>query len=292
MTEAQKGNIFIVSEMIIWSLFPILSILGFNGLPFVVSIFWVNLFATIFFFILMFFRGRWSELKNWIVWKYTTGVVIFICVLFYGFYFYGLTSTSPTNASIVALFEIVPTYIFFQMIRKEHFDSKHILGIILGVVGVLIVLLPKSDGFHFGDLIILCATIFPPIGNFYQQKVRKIASSETVLFLRSLLTLPFFLVFIYLMGSSVNFSNIKPVLGWILLNGIVVFGISKILWVEAIHRMSVTRAMAIGGLNPIFTVLFAWLLMNQIPTLSQLLALPFLIFAILILTNFKFRKGV
>lgn len=292
MTEAQKGNIFIVSEMILWALFPVLSVLGFNGLPFAVSVFWVNLFATIFFLILMCVRGRWSELKNWIVWKYTLGVVLFICVLFYGFYFYGLQSTVPANASIVALFEVVPTYIFFQIIRKEHFDSKHILGIILGVIGVLIVLLPKSDGFRQGDLIILCATIFPPLGNFYQQKVRKIASSETILFLRSLLTLPFFLVFIYLMGSSVNFSNIKPVLGWILLNGIFVFGISKILWVEGIHRMSVTRAIAISGLNPIFTVLFAWLLMHQLPTASQLLALPFLIVSILILTNFKFRKGV
>ena len=94
------------------------------------------------------------------------------------------------------------------------------------------------------------------------------------------------------MGSSVNFSSIRPVLGWILLNGIFVFGISKILWVEGIHRMSVTRAIAISGLNPIFTVLFAWLLMHQLPTASQLFALPFLIISILILTNFKFRKDI
>lgn len=292
MTEAKKGNIYIVSEMILWSLFPVLGILGFNGLPFVVSLFWVNLLATIFFFVLMSIRGKWAELKNLLVWKYTLGVVLFICVLFYGFYFYGLQSTVPANASIVALFEVVPTYIFFQMIRKEHFDSKHIIGIILGVIGVLIVLLPKSDGFRYGDLIILCATIFPPIGNFYQQKVRKIASAETILLLRHALTLPFLLLVMYIMGASVSFQAIKPVFGWILINGIVVFGISKILWVEGIHRMSVTRAIAISGLNPIFTVLFAWLLIHQLPTASQLFALPFLIVSILILTNFKFKKEI
>jgi drug/metabolite transporter (DMT)-like permease len=74
------------------------------------------------------------------------------------------------------------------------------------------------------------------------------------------------------------------------LNGIVVFGISKIFWVEAIHRMSVTKALAISSLNPIFTVLFAWFLMNQTPTIFQLAALPFLIVSVWILTNMSFPK--
>jgi drug/metabolite transporter (DMT)-like permease len=290
MTEARKGNIFIISEMILWSLFPILATLGFKGITPLVSLFWVNLIATLFFFCLMFVRGRWQELKDKLVWLYTLGIVIFVCVLFYGLYFYALGKTTPANAAIVALFEIVPSYIFFQIIKKEHFDSRHILGIILGIVGALIVLLPKAGTVHSGDFIILLAVFFPPIGNWYQQKIRKIASTETVLFLRHLLSIPFILILIYVFGMSISLKGTTGILGWLLLNGIVVFGISKIFWVEAIHRMSVTKALAISSLNPIFTVLFAWFLMNQTPTIFQLAALPFLIVSVWILTNMSFPK--
>jgi farnesyl-diphosphate farnesyltransferase len=52
MTEAQKGNMYIIAEVILWSLFPIVSLLGLTGVPSIVSLFWVNLFACIFFFVL------------------------------------------------------------------------------------------------------------------------------------------------------------------------------------------------------------------------------------------------
>ncbi len=291
MSEAKKGNMFIIAEMVLWSLFPIVSILGFKGLDIIISFFWVNLFATLFFLILMMAKGRWAELKNKMVWLYTLATVVFICIIFYGAYFYALGSTLPANASIVALFEVVPTYIFFQIIKKESFMPKHLVGIVLGAIGALIVLLPKAGGVHTGDWIILCATFFPPIGNYYQQKARKLASTETILFLRHALTLPFLFVISLFLGSHLSFEATYPVLGWLLLNGIVIFGISKIFWVESIHRMSVTKAIAISGLNPIFTVLFAWIIIHQAPTYTQLLSLPFLILSIMILTNFKFKKS-
>lgn len=290
MSESQKGNLYIVSEMIIWSLFPIVSKFGFTGVSPLVSLFWVNVFATIFFACLIFNKKNLLELKNEQVWLYTLGVVIFICVFFYGFYFYGLSKTSPSNAAIVALFEIVPTYIFFQLIKKENLDRKHLLGILLGVVGVLVVLLPSFTGINTGDLIILFATIFPPIGNWYQQKVRKFASTNTILFLRHLLSLPFLAIIVLASGQILNSNTIEPIIGWLILNGVIIFGFSKILWVESIHRMSVTKALAISGLNPIFTVLFSWLLLSVIPTATQLVALPFLILSVLILTDFKFSS--
>ena len=70
-----------------------------------------------------------------------------------------------------------------------------------------------------------------------------------------------------------------------------IFGLSKIFWVEAIHRMSVTRALAIASLSPIFTVLFVWFIMKDAPTLVQLISLPFLIVSVWLLTNMQFKKN-
>lgn len=285
MNESIKGNMYILAEMVLWSLFPIVSLLGLSGMASITSLFWVNLFATIFFLVLMFWRGKWKELGIKKVWYYTFGVVFFICVMLYGLYFIALPKTTPTNASIVALFEIVPTYFFFHIIRKEAFKKSHILGVLLAVIGTLIVLLPNTDGVHSGDWLILFAIFFPPIGNWFQQKARQIASAESILFLRHALSSVVFLVLIFAFGGSLQIEAFKEVFGWLLLNGVVIFGLSKVFWVEAIHRMSVTRALAITSVGPIFTAIFSWIILGQAPTITQLLAIPFLVASICILTN-------
>lgn len=291
MTESKKGNIFIILEMILWSLFPIISILGLEGVPVFVSLFWVNLFAVLFFFFIVLFRRKFFELKNKRVWFLTMGTVLFINVLFYGLYFLSLKYTTPANASIVSMFEIVTSYLFFQVIKKESFSKKHIVGIIFAIIGALIVLLPKAGGVNVGDYVMFIAVFFPPFGNWCQQQVRKSISSETALFLRHLLATPFLILMTYIFSTSLFDFNISNVFWWLLLNGILIFGLSKIFWLEAIHRMSVTKALAINGLNPILTVLFAWLILNQNPTFFQVFALPFLLVAVWLLTDMRFKRN-
>ena len=290
MNETQKGNIYIISEMILWSLFPIISLLGLKGLPSIVSLFWVNVFAMMFFLGIMIFRRKMADFKNKQAWYYTFVSVILIHIIFYGLYFYALDKTTPTNASIIALFEIVPTYIFFQVIKKEHFLKKHILGIIFAVTGALIVLLPKAGHINYGDFIILIAVFFPPVGNWCSQQSRKIISTEATLFMRHFVAIPFLFILAILFKTPVNHFEINNVIGWLLLNGILIFGLSKIFWLEAIHRMSVTKALAINALNPIFTVFFSWLLIKDLPTVVQIFSIPFLIISILLLTDFKWKK--
>lgn len=293
MTEAQKGNIFILSETILWAFFPIVSMLGLTGIGGLVSLFWVNLFATIFYAVVMLFKNSWGDLKDTKVWIYTSGVVFFICVMLYGLYFVALPYTTPTNASIVVLFEIVPTYIFFHIIRKDPFKKIHLLGIVLVVIGAVVVLLPNSDGAHIGDWLILFAVFFPPLGNWFQQKARARASSESILFLRHILSTVVFAGLVYLLGDSLEFSEIKGIWGWLIINGFFVFGISKIFWVEAIHRMSVTRALAIASIGPAFTALFSWAILGHVPTITQIVAIPFLVAGVCILTNVKiFGKDI
>lgn len=290
MTEAQKGNIYILGEMILWPLFPVVSTLGLAGMSGIVSLFWVNVVATLFYIIVMFARGSWSDLRNKKVWLYSLGIVFFICVMLYVPFFYALSYTTPTNAAIVALFEIVPTYIFFHVIRKDPFKKKHILGICFAVIGALIVLLPTASGVHLGDWIILGAVFFPPAGNYFQQKARHIASAESILFLRHLLSVVIFGALVYLFGDTLSLDLPKGTLGWLIINGIFIFGVSKMLWVEAVHRMSVTRALAIASISPAFTALFSWIILGQAPTLVQLISIPFLVAGVCILTNVRFSK--
>ncbi|MEI8270559.1 MAG: DMT family transporter [bacterium] len=217
-------------------------------------------------------------------------IACFIGVIFYGLFFYGLTKTVSANGAIVALFEVATSYLFFQIIRKEYIPKKHIYGIIFATLGALLIFLPKFGHFYSGDIFIILATLFPPLGNWYQQKARNIASGETILFMRHILTLPFLCVLAFYFGTSPFIQLQGSTIWWLLLNGIFIFGLSKILWVEGIHRMTVTKALAIHSTYPFFTIIFAWLLVGDKITLAQFFSLPLLIVGVFLLTNVSFKR--
>lgn len=285
MTETQKGNAYIIAEGLVWSLFPIVTILGLKGIPSIVGLFWATLFSTIFFLALLLIKKQGKELRNLQAWKYSIGTAVFIGVIFYGLFFYGLTKTVSANGAIVALFEVATSYIFFQVIRKELISKKHIWGIIFATCGALLIFIPKFGHFYIGDIFILLATLFPPIGNWYQQKARNIASGETILFMRHIITLPFLLILALIVGTSPFSQPLGNAFWWLFLNGIFIFGLSKILWVEGIHRMTVTKALAIHSTYPFFTIIFAWILIGDIITPAQFISLPLLIIGVFLLTN-------
>ena len=289
MTESKKGNVFIISGALIWSLFPVITILGLKGIPSTVGLLWAVFFSALAFFVVVVFRKKWSELKNLQAWKYSFFTAIFNGVIYYGLLFYGLTKTVPANGAIVALFEVATSYIFFQIIHKEIIPKKHIWGIVLATCGALLIFIPKFGHFNIGDLYILVATFFPPFGNMYQQKARKIISTETLLFMRNIITIPFLFIIAILLNVSPLEHPVGNAFWWLLINGLFILGLSKIFWTEGIHRMSVTKALAISSLSPFFTIIFAWLFLKQSPTYVQFLSLPLLVIGIFLLTNVKFN---
>ena len=288
-TEKQKGNAYIIVSGIFWSLFPVITVIGIKGVPIIVSLFWAIFFSIFLFLFMIAHKGKWAELRNKEAWKYAFGTAIFVGVIYYGLYFYGLSKTAPANAAIIALFEVATSYAYFQLFHKEHISKKHIWGIILATLGAVLILLRGFGHFNLGDLFILLGTFFVPFGNRYAQKTRKLVSGETQMFMRSVLTLPFLFLIATAMGTSPVSHPLGGALWWILFNGLLVLGLSRIFWTEAIHRMTVTKASAISSLSPFFTIIFAWLLLGQAPTPFQIFSLPILIVGIFLLTDVKIR---
>lgn len=49
-------------------------------------------------------------------------------------------------------------------------------------------------------------------------------------------------------------------------------GISKVFWLEAINRITVTRVLAIHGFVPMLTILLLWVFRGIIPTAQQIVS--------------------
>ena len=291
LSETRKGEWFIFSATFLGALFPIITVLSYAMLPSLVSLGWSTLIAALFFGGVVTYKKRWGELRDVRLWKDIFFVTLFISILFYGLFFLGLAHTLPGNAAIIALFEVFTTFVFFNILRGERISFGYKVGSLLMVIGALIVLARDFSGINVGDLLILAATTCAPVGNLFQQRARLIASSETILFLRSILAVPVIFLFASFLGQQATVSDVSGSLLFLAANGILIFGFCKIFWVEAIHRLSVTKAQALGSFGPLITLLFAWLILNQAPNVWQLAAIVPLILGVLLLTDhLKFQS--
>ncbi len=285
MTETKKGELYILSETLLWGLFPVITLLSFNTLKPLASLALSSLVAAIFFACVITYKKLWHEVFNKKAFLDILWGTFFIGIVFYLLQFIGLKYTTAGNAALVSLMEIFFSFLVFNLWKKEYLDGPHVFGAILMLCGALIVLLPKSSHVHGGDFIILLSTVAAPLGNIFQQRARKTVSSYTVMFLRNALSFPVILVLAMFVGQGFSVADVSKTFWILLINGIFLLGVSKILWLEAIHRIPVVKANAINCIGPLFTLLFAYIFLKQSPTLWQLLAIIPLFFGVIIITK-------
>ena len=287
ISETRKGEIAIFSQGILWSLFPIITILSYSSLSPLTSLAWSAALAAIFFALWVTIKHKWYELKDKSAMFDVLMATLFIGIFFYSLYFFGLKYTTAGNASIIALMQIFFSFLFFNIFRKEFISKQQILGVLLMLLGALVILLPGFTEFNKGDALIFIAMAFAPFGNFFQQRARKKISSESMMFIRSIITFPVILIMAKLFGETISLGNLKDSIWLILINGLVLLGFSKILWIEGIHRISVTKAISLASIEPLFTLFFAFLILKEIPTAWQLTAFVPLFLGVLLLTSNK-----
>ena len=285
LSQTRQGELAIIANEFFWSLFPVITILSYSALPSLVSLTVSFFFSCCLFAAVILYRREWREVFYAAVWPDMIWVIAMVGVGYYIFYFWGLKYTSAGNAAIVALMETVFSYLFFNVWRKEEFKGRHIVGTLLMMAGAAIVLIPKGQSLNKGDLLILIGTMMAPIGNFFQQRVRKEVSSETILFLRSLFTIPIVGALALAFSGPIIPHEVKRALPLLLINGVVLLGFTKILWVEGIHRISVTKATAFGCVTPVLTLIFAYFFLHQKPVVWQWLALIPMALGLVMLTK-------
>jgi len=285
LSNERQGEIIIVLEALLWGLFPIMTVLALKSIPTLLALAWSTLFGAIFFALIISFKRGWQQLKNKDILKDILLSTLLLGVLYYIFFFFGLQYTSPGNASLIAMIEIFFSFCFFNLWHKELVTSKQITGAILMVIGGIIVLYSNIHRFQIGDILILLAGFVAPLGNFFQRRARKSVSSEAILFIRSLLSAIVIFVLAYFTKADFSAVDLRKVFIFLIINGFFLLGLSKFLWVEGIHRIGVMKANALSGLAPLITLLFAWLLLGNLPTKFQLFAFVPMFFGIILLSN-------
>ena len=286
LSKVHTGEILILSETFLWGFFPLLCIFTYRFVPPIHTLAWSTFFAALFFGTLFFFQKKWQELKKRDVWKPILLAAFLIGIIYYAIFFLGMKYSTAGDTAIMAEMQVWFSFIFFGLVlRQEQYTKSAVAGAALMFLGALLVLFQGTLEVGIGELLILLAVAIPPAGNYFQQVARQKVSAVTLMFLRSILATPFLFLAAYFFEANQP-NDFSAALPYLLLNGLLLFGFSKILWIEAIHRIPVAKANSLGTVQIFLTLAYAYFLFGEQPSFWQLAGLlPMAIGALLILNN-------
>ena len=272
MTREREGEFLMLGLALIESWFPILSIVAMSYIGALHTYAYSLVIALFFFVIIMLKRDRFKELKNKEAYKDLLLTSFWITSLF-TLVFIGMQYTTAGNMAVIIFLQLLFAYLYFNIIGKEKMDRLHLIGAGIMGTGALVILIPDDLTFNKGDLFILIAAAIAPIANMYQKRARNYCSSETILGFRTIIGLPFIAVLAWYFEPAVSYEMFIPALPSLLVIGILVYVISKIMWIEALHRISITKVSAMMGLVPMMTLFFAYLYLDEVPQFRQILGI-------------------
>ena len=275
MSEKQKGELSLYGQVLLSALFPVITVLTVSAIsPLYAAAIGTGL-SALFFAAVLTVRRRWLLPQSRTVWIDMLLATCFNGIVFYTLIFIGYKYTSAGNGAVMSLMEVFFTFLIVNLLVKhERFVAIHAAGGLLMAVGALFILISKWNGnVHSGDLLIVLATMSAPIGNIFAKRARRQSSAEMLMFVRSVIGA----FFLFLLAAGFESAPTLPTLVslWfpLLFSGFLYLGLSKLLWVEAIHRLPIAKTISLSAINIPLALLFAWMFLGQSPTTEQIVAL-------------------
>lgn len=257
----------IVLSMIIWSfsfIWTRMAIVSFQPMTLITL---RLVLASVLLFVVSKATGNFQPLRK-------RDVPLFLLLAFFEPYIYyvgetyGLTLVESTLASVIisTIPLFAPVFAFFLL--KEKIGWMNVAGILVSLVGVFFVIYEPSGGFNANPwgVALMFLAVFAAI--CYSATLRKISDyyhTMNVIFYQSLLGLFFFLPTALLVEGKmmVSMHISAHSLTALLMLSVFASVIAFVLFAWAVREVGVSRTNVFVNLIPVFTAVFAWLLLDE-----------------------------
>lgn len=184
--------------------------------------------------------------------------------------FIGTQKTSALNTTLLDLTEIIFTIIFTHFIGEKTTLQK-LIGALGIFFGAFFIMYNGQRTLNFGDILIILSTVLYPVGNFYGKKALKLISPATILFIRTLIGGLILSVIALFFEREANWQLIF-IQHWklFLLNGLLLLGLSKVLWYESLKRLDISKAVSLIMTFPISSLIILIILGEKISLLQSI----------------------
>ena len=187
--------------------------------------------------------------------------------------FTALERTSVINIVLLSRFNGIVLVAFSFLFLRTMIRTSEIVGYAVMAVGVTVLVIINNGGLTIatGELLVLASTVFFALTEFISKRVLRDCSVEAYVFFRNLVSaVVFFVVAIHLFGFD-HFADAFQGELWalMLVYASVAVVAAQLFWLNSAPVLSTQVVANSQLLNPGVSILFAYLLLSEVPTLSQ-----------------------
>lgn len=191
---------------------------------------------------------------------------LFASGLAHFFLFLGQNYTSAVNAGFLVKITTLFTVLFAFFIISERLRRIDFIAIAVSFVGVFLLSSEGQIMFRPGDVLIILSSLFLGFSNAFAKKLMMKHSSRTIVFWRTMFGIPILFVFALVLSNN-PFSSFGL---HVLLNG-VFLGVTIMFLYKSIEVIGPSLASTLFFISPIFSTIFAVILLNETISVVQLL---------------------
>ena len=259
MKSKNKAILYVIICVILWALIPVVSKLGQVDLDNHQFLFWSSLvsFLALLTSTLVTKKAKFFQkynLKDWVkaVLLGFTGTYLYYILLYFGY-------ANAQGIEILVLQYSWPIFIVLlsRLILNEKLNSKKILSLLFGFLGVILVLTKGNitqihlDNYYI-DILVLLAGLTFAIFSVYSKKVHLEPYTMTTIYFLTATIASFISMFWF---SNFVFPTTQTLIP-ILVNGLLVNGFSYIFWVKALKESEASFIAPFVFLTPILGALY------------------------------------
>lgn len=265
--EEKKGEIYILIKFVLESFVPVAAYYGATRMPQIEFLAIVTLISSLLFVAITFYYKQFHQLFDLKKWPsfflYTLAVMSAWAIIFY--------ATKYSNAldtSLLLQSEILYAALIGFFLLKEKMPLAKIIGIVCITFSNIAVLFKGQISFSLANFALFTAPFIFVLGNVLAKKLQREGTGWAPLLLfRQLAGGLLLLVFSFSFEDTVMpTANL-----WFFLIAFAFagFGIGKMLWQMALHRLDVSKVTAFMGSSTIISAAIAYFWLNEVPNNYQ-----------------------
>ena len=272
MKAQRRGEVYSIAVAFLESWFPIFTVFILTSMGALFAYLFSMALTSLIFIVIISYKKTWSEFFIKEAYAPLLWVTFYITLLFI-LIMVGLKYTTAGNMAVIITLQLFFSYLYFSIFGSEKMSKVQSFGALLMGIGAIIILFPENFSLNRGDLLIFLASMIAPLTAHHQQKARVLVSATTILAFRNIVALPVVFLCALFTEEIPSFDDIKNVWWFILLNAVLIFTLSKILFVEALTLIPITKLMALISFMPLFTLIFAYFMLNEVPDFLQFIGM-------------------
>jgi len=227
--------------------------------------------------------------KDWIA---MTIVAVLAGAIVPGLVFQALAITGVNNIILIGRLQLPLTMVLSVWLLQERVNRWQIMGAFTAFIGVILTVVLQTPemkminmegaGVGLGEILVAISAVISVVSTIIIKKsLSHIPIGIFSIFRTALGTIIFFFIALILYGKDHFMDVFSPFLWkWMLVYGAVIVVLGQLFWLKGLRATTVSGSSLAGSFTPVVSILAAYLVLGEVPTLAQYIGGSVIIFGI------------